>query len=159
MNTAEIIKKRRKELGYNADYIAKELGVSRSTIFRYENGDIEKMPIDILEPLSRILHTTPAYLMGWEDTVSAVSQKQSAESIKIQYLLQLFSQLNECGKYEAIKRIKELSEIMRYTANLKVVARNGERFTHQYTEEENQEQQDVIDQQYPELSSTPKNSL
>ncbi|CAM2361071.1 helix-turn-helix domain-containing protein [Listeria seeligeri] len=67
MQTGERIKKRRKELGYNADYLAEELGVSRSTIFRYENGEIEKLPITILDSLSNILKTTPAYLMGWVD--------------------------------------------------------------------------------------------
>ena len=40
MNVGERIKIRRKELGYNADYLAKHLGVSRSTIFRYEKGEI-----------------------------------------------------------------------------------------------------------------------
>lgn len=57
----------RKELGISADDIAKALGVSRATIFRYEKGDIEKVPGSILKPLAKILQTTPAYLMGWED--------------------------------------------------------------------------------------------
>lgn len=56
----------RKELGISADDIAKALGVSRATIFRYEKGDIEKVPGSILKPLAKILQTTPAYLMGWE---------------------------------------------------------------------------------------------
>ena len=36
-------------------------------MFRYENGDIEKLPIDILEPIAKALQTTPAHLMGWEE--------------------------------------------------------------------------------------------
>lgn len=67
MTVGERIKKRRKELGINADAIADALGVSRSTVFRYEKGDIEKLPVDVLEPIASILRTTPAYLMGWED--------------------------------------------------------------------------------------------
>lgn len=67
MNTGDKIREQRKKMGYSADYIAEKLGVSRSTIFRYENGDIEKLPIDILLPISKILNTTPAYLMGWEE--------------------------------------------------------------------------------------------
>ena len=61
------LRKRRKELDISADDIAAELGVSRSTIFRYENGHIEKVPANIIEALANTLYTTPAYLMGWED--------------------------------------------------------------------------------------------
>lgn len=65
--TGERLKERRKYLQLSADDIAVDLGVSRSTIFRYENGYIEKVPANILEKLADILHTTPAYLMGWSD--------------------------------------------------------------------------------------------
>ena len=62
------MKARRKELGFSAEYVAEKLGVSPATIYRYEKGEIEKMPGNILEPISKILRTTPAYLMGWDDT-------------------------------------------------------------------------------------------
>lgn len=62
--TGQRIKKRRKQLQMSADDVANLLGVSRSTIFRYENGYIEKVPANILEKLAEILKTTPAYLIG-----------------------------------------------------------------------------------------------
>ncbi|NNJ30713.1 helix-turn-helix domain-containing protein [Lacrimispora defluvii] len=65
--TGQRIKERRKQLEMSADDVAAELGVSRSTIFRYENGQIEKVPANVLEKLAVILRTTPAYLMGWQD--------------------------------------------------------------------------------------------
>ena len=68
MTTGERMRLRRKELGLSAEKVAERLGVSPATVYRYENGDIEKMPGNILEPISRILHTTPAALMGWEET-------------------------------------------------------------------------------------------
>lgn len=68
MTTGERIKQRRKELGLSAEYLAKKLKVSAATVYRYENGGIEKLPVDILEPLSQALDTTPAYLMGWAVT-------------------------------------------------------------------------------------------
>lgn len=70
MTTGERMKTRRKELGIPVEYIASSLGVSVATIYRYENGDIEKVPGSVLEPLSRILQVSPAYLMGWGDYVS-----------------------------------------------------------------------------------------
>lgn len=61
------IKERRKALKMSADELAKRLGKDRSTIYRYEKGDIENLPIDILEPIAKALETTPQYLMGWEE--------------------------------------------------------------------------------------------
>ena len=67
MTIGERIKKRRTELGLSVDDIAEKLGKGRATVYRYENGDIEKLPTTVLEPLARVLKTTPAYLMGWEE--------------------------------------------------------------------------------------------
>jgi transcriptional regulator with XRE-family HTH domain len=67
MNVGQRIKQRRKELRISADMLGEALGKDRSTIFRYERGDIEKLPLDILEPIAKILQTTPQYLMGWEE--------------------------------------------------------------------------------------------
>lgn len=50
MTTGERMKSRRKQLGFSAEYVADKLGCSPSTIYRYENGDIEKMPLDVLGP-------------------------------------------------------------------------------------------------------------
>ncbi len=66
MNIGYRIKQRRKELGMTADKLGELLGKDRSTIYRYEKGDIENLPLDILEPIATVLHTTPAYLMGWD---------------------------------------------------------------------------------------------
>lgn len=67
MEIYERIKHRRKEIGLSAETVAEKLGVSPATIYRYENNDIKKFPTDILEPLSKVLRTTPAYLLGLED--------------------------------------------------------------------------------------------
>ena len=67
MDIGTRIKQRRKELGMSAEKLGEILGKNRATIFRYESGYIENLPLDILEPIATALHTTPAYLMGWED--------------------------------------------------------------------------------------------
>ena len=68
MTTGQRMKIRRKEIGLSAERVAEILGVSPATIYRYENGDIEKVPGDSLVPIAEALHTTPAYLMGWEES-------------------------------------------------------------------------------------------
>lgn len=62
----ERIKNRRNELNMSVDELAHKLNKNRTTIYRYEKGDIENLPLDVLEPLANALETTPHYLMGWE---------------------------------------------------------------------------------------------
>lgn len=67
MTTGQRMKERRKEIGLSAETLAEELGLSPATIYRYENGYIDKVPGDRLAPIAKALRTTPAYLMGWTD--------------------------------------------------------------------------------------------
>ena len=96
------IKQRRKELKLSADIVAEKLGVSRSTVFRYEKGDIEKVPTTILEKLAEVLKTTPAYLIGWESENNSAYTKMLHES---------FDSLNSYRKRKVIDFSKlQLSE-------------------------------------------------
>ena len=71
MTIGERIRRRRLDLGLSADDVAAALGKNRATVYRYESNDIEKLPTTVLEPLAEVLKTTPAYLMGWDDTSPA----------------------------------------------------------------------------------------
>jgi len=63
----ERIKEARLALGYSAEQVAAFLKVSPATIYRYENGDISKLPSKFIKPLADYLCVTPSYLMGWSD--------------------------------------------------------------------------------------------
>jgi repressor LexA len=63
----EIIKERRESLGYSLNELAEKIGVNRSTVMRWENGDIENMKRDKIVSLSEALKISPAVIMGWED--------------------------------------------------------------------------------------------
>ena len=67
MTTGERIKQLRKGLGLSADELGEMIGKDRSTIYRYERGDIESATIDVLPRLARALQTTPQHIMGWDD--------------------------------------------------------------------------------------------
>lgn len=67
MTIGERIKARRLEIGLSVDQLAEAIGKNRATVYRYESNDIEKYTIDVLYPLAEALHTSPAYLMGWDD--------------------------------------------------------------------------------------------
>lgn len=123
MTTGERLKLRRKEIGFSAEKVANQLGVSPATIYRYEKGDIEKVPVDSLAELAKILQTTPAYLMGWEsqadqaeinDLLAQIQASEEKEQSRIAEMIQDFKKLNDDGKAKAIERVHELTEIPRY---------------------------------------------
>lgn len=51
MDVGKRIRERRKELNLSVDELAKKLNKNRTTVYRYEKGDIENLPMDILGPL------------------------------------------------------------------------------------------------------------
>lgn len=63
----ERIKEARLALGYSAEQVAAFLNVSPATVYRYENGDISKLPSKFIKPLAEFLCVSPSYLMGWTD--------------------------------------------------------------------------------------------
>jgi transcriptional regulator with XRE-family HTH domain len=74
LNVGKRIQDRRKELNMSVDELAKRLNKNRTTVYRYEKGDIENLPLGTLRPLAEILETTPAYLMGWIDDFSMYTE-------------------------------------------------------------------------------------
>lgn len=108
MTTGERIRARRKELGISADVLAEKVGVSRSTIFRWENGFIEKVPVNKLVPVARVLQTTVGYLMGWDENkqvpASGAVGRHEKEAIKY------FESLSEDRKLEALNYLKYLAK-------------------------------------------------
>lgn len=68
MNLGERIKKRREELGMSQEVLAQKLNYkSRSSINKIELGLNDISQSKIMD-FAKALRTSPAYLMGWEDT-------------------------------------------------------------------------------------------
>lgn len=81
MNIGKRIQLCREKIGLSVDQLADILGKDRSTIYRYENGDIEKLPTTVLEPLAKALQTTPAYLMGWVESTDSEKKNDTITDI------------------------------------------------------------------------------
>ena len=66
------IGKRLKEIRTNMNMsqveFASAIGVSKQTLYKYENDLITNIPSDKIEAMAKIFGVTPAYLMGWEDS-------------------------------------------------------------------------------------------
>ena len=63
------MKKRREELDMSYQTLSDKVGISKSTLQRYETGYIKNMPVDKLEDIANALQVSPAYLMGWTNEV------------------------------------------------------------------------------------------
>ena len=59
------IRKRRKELNMSVEELARKVGKDRSTIYRYENGDIGNMPLELVSPMAEALKMTPQELLSF----------------------------------------------------------------------------------------------
>lgn len=61
---ANRMKAAREALGLSFEDLAKLVGMSKSTLQRYETGGIKNMPIDSLVPLAKALNVPVEYLIG-----------------------------------------------------------------------------------------------
>ena len=111
MNVGKRIKELRKQRGLTADELGELISKDRATIYRYERGDIGKMPIDILEPISKALNVSPGYLMGWLDSPDAkVPEKPPDIKADERHLLELYRQLPPKEQGNLIGRAELLVE-------------------------------------------------
>ena len=121
MDIGERIKKHRKELGLSAEQIAEKLGVSPATIYRYESNDIMNMRIDKLEPIAKVLRTTPAYLMGWDEAKENNTDNQQRQ------LLSNYNKLDNTDQTKLVDYSENLVNGDKYKeiVTISIAARNG----------------------------------
>lgn len=85
MNVGDRIKLRRKKIGMSQTDLANKVGSTKQNIYKYENGIITNIPSDKIEAISAALCTTPAYLMGWDDTADVHASDNDAGLCYVQY--------------------------------------------------------------------------
>lgn len=59
--------------------LAEKCDTIKQTIYKYESGKVENIPLERVVLLANALHTTPAYLRG----LDAIANEQDAELIRI----------------------------------------------------------------------------
>ena len=67
MEMSEKIKYLRKQNNLTLEEVGKIVGVGKSTVRKWESGEIANMRRDKIAKLAQALNTTPAYLMGWSE--------------------------------------------------------------------------------------------
>lgn len=67
MTFGDRLKELRTENRLSMEAVAKAVGLSRTTVFRYENGTITNIPPETVQQLARYFGVSKPYMMGWSD--------------------------------------------------------------------------------------------
>ncbi len=67
MEMGEKIKILRQQAGMTLEEVGNIVGVGKSTVRKWESGEIANMRRDKIAKLAEALKTTPAFLMGWQE--------------------------------------------------------------------------------------------
>ena len=108
------IKERREKIGMSVEEVARKLGVARTTVYRYESAEIEKMPVSVLFDLANILRTNPFYLMGINYDEDITLQNMSEEELEEYERIRNKNIVKVYGKIaagEPIEMIEDVDEI------------------------------------------------
>lgn len=111
MNAVEIgkrIKTRRCEIDMTQEELAKDLGFNKSTIQRYETGQVKNIKIPVLHLMARTLKINPDWLACKTDIKSKAVVTDNDPTIET------YKKLNPLGKQKASDYIQDLSEQPKY---------------------------------------------
>lgn len=127
------IKKAREDAGLSQTNLAKKIGVSKQTLYKYENNIITNIPLIKIEQISDVLNISASYLLGLDSFFSDYNEDTFRKLIidltnhtpennasnesrinRVQAILNHFERLNVIGQLEAIKRVEELTYINKY---------------------------------------------
>lgn len=113
----ERIKSRRKELELTQEQVGNIVGVTKSTIQRYENGLIKDLKMPVIQAIANALKVNPDWLVLKSDT-KELQLNNNLKSINLSKnqlkLIETYDLLNDMGKKEAQKRVEELTLIDKY---------------------------------------------
>lgn len=54
-------------------------GIKKSSLQRYASGVTTKIPLDVIEKLSKAFNVSPAYIMGWTEKKTSPSEPELTE--------------------------------------------------------------------------------
>ena len=74
----------RNKLGLTQEELGKKVGVSKSSICKWENGDIENIPRGRIDKMAELFHCRPSWLMDLDDDdVTVTYQTPGKEPLKV----------------------------------------------------------------------------
>lgn len=86
MSIGERIKQLREDNGHTMVYVGSIIGVTKQTLYKYENGIITNIPSDKIQALAKLYNVNPAYIMGWEtDAQGDIVPTEEEQALYAQY--------------------------------------------------------------------------
>lgn len=101
------IKSRRIELDMTLDEVATQVGVSKSTIQRYENGLIGRIKLPVIESIADALWISPDWLVGTSKERTAVLKDDGLSPLEAQ-LMEYIRRLTDDQKKMLLAQIELL---------------------------------------------------
>lgn len=111
MTKGERIKQKRESKNLSQTELARQMGITKQTIFKYENDIVSNIPSDKIELLCKCLETTPSFIMGWSTEQETTTKKN------YEILLSTFKQLNLRGQAKVLDYVNDLNQITLYQNN------------------------------------------
>ncbi len=99
MDIGQKILTRRKQLGLTLDQLGKAINVDPSNVMRYEKSKINKIPIQIIVPLSKALQCSPLYFINDEE------EEDDLLPLKIKIIAPFSNKIISIDDCEAIDQI------------------------------------------------------
>ena len=101
---SERIKALVEQSGLSYQELEKLTGVKKSSLQRYASGATTKIPLDVIEKLSKAFHVTQEYLMGWDEEEISPSEPSLTEGEKM--MLELFRRIPEDRQAAALELLR-----------------------------------------------------
>lgn len=80
MTIGERIKSLRIKKQLSQESLANKLGITKQAVYKYEANIVTNIPMDKISLLAKILDTSPAYLMGWNENQDVLSTSATPAS-------------------------------------------------------------------------------
>lgn len=87
--------------------VGERVGVGKSTVRKWESGQIANMRRDKIALVAKALNTTPSYLMGWDQDETELAPKSEPEQ---EELIRLFVGLPADVQKQVLDLVRTLAE-------------------------------------------------
>jgi len=106
--TGDRIRELRQQHGMTLDDVAKNLGVNRQAVHKYEQGLVTNIPLDKVEKMADMFGVSPGYISGWTDSPEGAASDKCALTDVERSLISLYRSLSPRGQQLLMDRAEEL---------------------------------------------------
>ncbi len=107
------LKQAREKRNMTQEELGKLLGLNKSTIQRYESGQVKKIKLPVLENIAEILGVNPSWLILKTDNPTPIKSDVPLTSDEIK-LLAYFRSFNEEGQEKLLDTASDMAQLDRY---------------------------------------------